>query len=304
MPASISVGKRVVKTFNDEQFAKVRVFFGVEGDFAPGGSLETGFDFKQMAAGGGKGGQLMAFDDSRKFLIKEMNQTDHTKLLEIAESFVVHVTRASEDGSCKSLLCRFFAHFYDQETRRPYVVMNNWLPRYSSYASAWGNQFSTDEQELALEKLEENTSIMDLKGSADDKMLTEHGHGVHEVHKRIWNVGMWCGKCAWSNDRRLYYEGKKKARGFKFLVTAEQKDWVMARLRSDIAWLIEQGLMDYSLMTRQTTLPRSMTNMAVRTAVGNSARLPPGLIAACLLRTDGGVQAVRSQLAAARSPGT
>jgi hypothetical protein len=278
---AFSVGKRVVQTFNDESFAKVRVFFGVEDDFNRGGILETGFDFAKMAAGGGKGGQLMAFDDSRKYLIKEMNQADHHKLLEIAESFTQHVmegvrdSAANLEGGCTSLLCRFFAHFYDKETKKPYVVMNNWLPRYSSYASAWGESdisvgFSAEEQESAIEELEDNTYIMDLKGSADDKMLTEHGHGVNEVHKRIWNVGMWCGKCAWSHDRKLYYAGKKHARAAKFYVTAEQKEWVMTRLQRDIAWLIKHGLMDYSLMVRQTTVSMSLTNMVVRVS-----SLPP-----------------------------
>jgi len=246
--ASLFIGKRQVSTYHDESYAKLRAFFGVESDFLQGGVLDSRFSFSNMKGGGGKGGQCMAFDDSRKYIIKEMNETDHVKLLELADDYVLHVTEgasAASDlpGGCQSLLCRFFAHFFDKTSQKQYAVMNNWLPRYSSYTTSWGDKFDVSEQETAIAQLEASTSILDLKGSADDKMMTEHGHGVHEVHKRIWNLCMWCGRCAWTKDRLEYYEGKRHAQAAKFFVTTDQKEWIMTRIKRDIAWLIDKQLM-------------------------------------------------------------
>ena len=47
-------------------------------------------------------------------------------------------------------------------------------------------------EELGFD-LKTNYGRFDLKGCADDKTLVALGEPVHAVHKRIFNVGMWCG---------------------------------------------------------------------------------------------------------------
>ena len=32
---------------------------------------------------------------------------------------------------------------------------------------------------------------------------------VPTVNKRVWKVHMYCGTCAWSEDRHQYYDGKQ-----------------------------------------------------------------------------------------------
>ena len=60
---------------------------------------------------------------------------------------------------------------------------------------------------------------------------------VAAVHKRIWNVCLWGGKCFWSPERIEYWNGKQHASTVKFRVTAQQKQWVMRAVRYDCEWL-------------------------------------------------------------------
>lgn len=53
---------------------------------------------------------------------------------------------------------------------------------------------------------------------------------------------MWCGRCAWSNERRLYHDGKVTATKVKFHLAEEQQEWLQRRLQRDTDWLISHGL--------------------------------------------------------------
>lgn len=106
--ATISVHGMDLPTFNDEHFAKVRKHKGVEANFLEAG----GFSFDELKQAGGKGGNPMAFTKDRRFIVKELNDTDHRTLLLIAEDYAAHVTH--KDGS---LLCLVVAHFYHPEKK-------------------------------------------------------------------------------------------------------------------------------------------------------------------------------------------
>jgi len=168
---------------------------------------------------------------------------------------------------CRSLIARFYAHVYDPSDGRNYVVMNNWLPPTpeDAYHQIWGGYEVHDRKE-ALADMKTTASSFDLKGTADDKTLRRNGNKIDEVHKRIWNVSMWCGTCAWNNDRKTYYNGKRHATAVKFNVTRDQKKWIWSRLTRDIEFFIDNNLMDYSLLVRQCSLPNSKTNMALQAA--------------------------------------
>lgn len=104
----IKVGSNKFPTYNDQHFSKIRAFIGLTDDF-----IDAGFSFNtkdkggNMAAGGGKGGQLMGFTKDRLFIIKELNDTDHGTLLKVAEDYADHIVHP--DGS---LLCKILGHFY------------------------------------------------------------------------------------------------------------------------------------------------------------------------------------------------
>lgn len=99
--------------YNDQQFSRIRKFVGVSDDF-----INTGFSFSlkadggNMSQGGGKGGNLLGFTDNKKYIIKELNKTDHNTLLRIAGEYADHMVH--EDGS---LLCKILAHFYHPERK-------------------------------------------------------------------------------------------------------------------------------------------------------------------------------------------
>jgi hypothetical protein len=78
--------------------------------------LNSLFDFGDLAEGGGKGGNLMAFsqDDQKKYLVKEMSDGDHKMLYTLTEEYVDHLLQGKEtpdSGGCMSLIARFYAHF-------------------------------------------------------------------------------------------------------------------------------------------------------------------------------------------------
>lgn len=74
------------------------------------------------------------------------------------------------------------------------------------------------------------------------------GKDIKAVHKRIWNVAMWCGKVSWTEDRHRYYDGKQLARNVEFTMTDQHRTKFLEALDRDTAWLASQKLMDYSLL--------------------------------------------------------
>lgn len=183
--------------------------------------------------GGGKGGSLMARVGS-SFIVKELSIGDHRQLLALAGSYVEHV-RGGE-----TLLSPIYLHFSDEQTGRSFFVMRNTVG--------------------AGPVME----LYDLKGCADDKTLVRDGEPIEAVHKRIWNVGMWLSKSSWSEERVKYYNGKLAARDFTILLREGEKEKVVARLERDVGWLVEHGLMDYSLL------------VAVKAGAGGAANAPTG----------------------------
>ena len=247
------IGGRTMHCYNEGEFAAIRSAFGVPPDFL------AKFDFGGMSEGGGKGGQLMGFTADRACIVKELNATDHSVLLGLAGKYRLHIIGDDPSQPSQSLLCRFFAHFQDPETHRNYAAMNNWLPPDALAAL----ELSEGEEKAVRSELASAFESYDLKGSADDKTLTLDGRRVQEVHKRIWNVCLWGGKCFWSPERIEYWNGKQHASTVKFRVTAQQKQWVMRAVRYDCEWLAARGLMDYSLILGVKRLPASRTAIAL-----------------------------------------
>ena len=83
------------------------------------------------------------------------------------------------------------------------------------------------------------------------------GEPVHAVHKRIFNVGMWCGHALWTPERKRYFEGKTHAREVKFHVSQQAHDEITAMTKRDVAFLQKWGLMDYSLVVSYHGVPRT-----------------------------------------------
>lgn len=209
MAQGLSPGGREVELFNEFFFRPLRARAGVPDDFLSSWSIDG------LAAGGGKGGALMARLDD--FIVKELSKGDHQTLLRITEGFCEHLR------SGKSLLSPIFLHFRDKTTKRTFFAMRNCVGQGPFKA------------------------LYDLKGCADDKMLEKDGQSIPAVHKRIWNVSMWS-SCCWSSARRRYHSGKVEARKVQVPITSSQKDSFLEALRRDVSWLAGERLMDYSLL--------------------------------------------------------
>jgi hypothetical protein len=201
-----------VELFNDNIFCELRAYAQISDDF-----VNKGWNLASLVKGGGKGGTLMAFVGSQ-YIVKELSLGDHRTLLDITGSYSRHI-RANP-----TLLCPVYLHFRDKVSARFFFVMRNTIGE---------GPF---------------LGLYDLKGCADDKTIEKDGRPVKAVHKRIWNVGMWCGTSRWSDERRTYYDGKKAAKRLDIEVTSEQRQFVVDCIRRDTAWLASLRLMDYSLL--------------------------------------------------------
>eukprot|EP00510_Aplanochytrium_minuta_P003620 CAMPEP_0184022474 /NCGR_PEP_ID=MMETSP0954-20121128/10629_1 /TAXON_ID=627963 /ORGANISM="Aplanochytrium sp, Strain PBS07" /LENGTH=330 /DNA_ID=CAMNT_0026304859 /DNA_START=158 /DNA_END=1147 /DNA_ORIENTATION=+ len=242
---SLKIGNIECKTFSDEHFARIRAYFKIPNSFAADAAQ---FDFKKMAAAGGKGGDPMAKTTDKKYIIKEVNSDDHETLLEIAKGMAEHFIDKTEP----SVMVPIFAHFTrtEKKTKKTYFAMTNCLTDPGPYKK-----------------------IYDLKGCADDKLLTDKGNRVPEVHKRVWKAHLWCG-CGGSS-RSTYLKGKIEAlHSPDLLMTKDQKNLLMKAIRSDCAFMKKYGLMDYSLLVavvekdvteESTTSPASVSEVQAGT---------------------------------------
>eukprot|EP00511_Aplanochytrium_stocchinoi_P005077 CAMPEP_0204823828 /NCGR_PEP_ID=MMETSP1346-20131115/1904_1 /ASSEMBLY_ACC=CAM_ASM_000771 /TAXON_ID=215587 /ORGANISM="Aplanochytrium stocchinoi, Strain GSBS06" /LENGTH=408 /DNA_ID=CAMNT_0051950647 /DNA_START=72 /DNA_END=1298 /DNA_ORIENTATION=- len=215
----ITVGGVKCRTFNDEHFARIRAHFGIPNDFA---QSKDHFDFSNMIAAGGKGGDPMARTKDKKYFIKEVNRDDHNTLLEIAKGLSEHFIEKTKS----SIIVPIFAHFTrtDKKSKKTFFAMTNCLADPGPYSK-----------------------IYDLKGCADDKLLTENGKRVNVVHKRIWKLNLWCG-CG-GEDRTNYLRGKLEALHEPDLkLTKSQKDLLINAIKNDCNFMKKYGLMDYSLL--------------------------------------------------------
>eukprot|EP00397_Hematodinium_sp_SG-2012_P006467 GEMP01006497.1.p1 GENE.GEMP01006497.1~~GEMP01006497.1.p1 ORF type:complete len:445 (+),score=74.35 GEMP01006497.1:115-1449(+) len=208
--------------YNDTHFAKIRRTLKLTEDWL------DWIDYDNLRDGGGKGGDLMCLSPNQYFVVKELNQQDHESLLAFAECYVDHLI----DGP--SLLCIILIHFNETTRGKNYFVMTNCL---SCRSSPWVGRY-------------------DLKGCQDDKALEIDGQRVTEVHKRIWKVHMWCGKCFWSEKRALYFKNKKAAYNLKLSVCSDDRPKIMEALERDVKLLQDNGLLDYSMLVGIKHEPR------------------------------------------------
>lgn len=240
-----------MRLWNDEHWSRLR-----ERDGIPIGFLEDPSAVGPFKHGGGKGGDLMAFSKDGQFIIKGLNKGDHQSLLCITASYVQRIW----DG--KTLLCTFYMHYTETLGGAHYVVMRNILIHRGPYVG-----------------------LYDLKGCADDKTLEAQGRKVKTVHKRFWHLHMWCGECAWSDDRVLYHRGKVTARGLAINLTDEQRVGIVERLRLDTEWLAANSLMDYSLLVGMRRM--SQEELEKDVVARWAHRAPPGELRQPMLHLQG-----------------
>eukprot|EP00928_Gymnodinium_smaydae_P031665 TRINITY_DN23173_c1_g1_i4.p1 TRINITY_DN23173_c1_g1~~TRINITY_DN23173_c1_g1_i4.p1 ORF type:complete len:355 (-),score=63.26 TRINITY_DN23173_c1_g1_i4:1544-2608(-) len=235
--SSIRVAGRTVAAWNDNVFSQLRTRHGVEDTF-----LET--SLRMFGAGSakklseGKGGSSFYMTDDHLFIVKELSDIDHKTLLRISRSYAEHLLYGS------SVLSPIYLHFE--------MVMD---PQ-SGSSFATGN--NRDGQVVRAKRFIAMRHLMpfagpwdakyDLKGCADDKTLEMNGHAIPAVHKRIWNLPMWLGECAWTPARWTYYHGKVHARSLVLDLPQDVRDEVLRRIDRDCDWLARNGLMDYSLL--------------------------------------------------------
>ena len=249
---TLIVGGEECLCYNDNYFQLVRSRFSIPANVVA--DIQT-FNWANMRAGGGKGGDEMCFTSpDKKYIIKELGG-DHETLLSITKSYVEHVCG-------DSLLVRFALHFHHTKTHKNYVLMNSWLPNESS--SSKQEKEKTEETEETEEKKDDDADdgaeivtsqskykedsfkeIYDLKGCADDKMMHKNFKKLEQVHKRCWHCKFDC--CA-DDARNSYKNSKTHARKCTFFIHFEERRKIMAKIQSDAQFLRTNGLMDYSLI--------------------------------------------------------
>lgn len=218
---TLRVGEVDCATLCDEYFSIVRQSFSIHNDF-----LDGIFDFGNLGAGGGKGGDLMSRTECGKFFVKQLNTGDAKTLLDskFLQAYVDLVSTKT------SLLCKVVCVFTHPTLGR-FLCMANCLP---THVRSW-------------------SGLYDLKGSADDKVMVEDGEVVEEIHKRCWNVSWMvceasgCGKGI-PASRTRYLSGKKRAYNLPVYLTKTQRVEVMTAMTRDCAFFEEFNLMDYSMI--------------------------------------------------------
>eukprot|EP00415_Alexandrium_ostenfeldii_P001243 UN1243 len=145
----------------------------------------------------------------------------------------------------KSLIVPIYLHFRDPRTGKGYIVMRN----LTSADVSWDEKY-------------------DLKGCADDKTVMRNGKLIYPVHKRFWRADMWC-RCMWTGKRQTYYEGKVRARALNLDFPMGQRDEIVRLVEDDAQWLMDQGLMDYSLFVAIRRVSKGEAHTLFPAANGN-----------------------------------
>jgi hypothetical protein len=222
---------RNVTLFNDDIFSQLRKIGGVPEDF-----VNEGWSFESLISGDAKSGCLMAFLGS-EFVVKELSYDDHHSLLRITRSYFDHVRNGD------TLLSAIFLHFEDVLTGRRFYAMRNVVGSGPFLA------------------------MYDLKGCNDDKTLEIFGSKIKSVSMLMSNAGRWCGYFGsqYWYAYRDFTAGKWAASKADLVVTEDQRQDVMRRIRRDTEWLVSHHLMDYSLLVGVKTGP---SNFASETRLG------------------------------------
>jgi hypothetical protein len=247
------VGDAEVDFYNDQDFAAIRLRFGVQDNFL------HDFDFSSVReAGGGKGGNLMGYSADRQYVVKELNAVDQNTLLSVSGAYRAHICGTDSQSPPNSLLCRIFMHFRHKTTGANFQVMNNCLK-------------SANDATATIED-DYQYHAYDLKGTNDDRCLAYYGVSVKQVRKDWWMYG---GQCLWSDDRKEYYEAKVHALTCKFHVTVAQRTHIVEALRYDCDWLAGNNLMDYSLILGTRTIKLSHTETALSVERTTESNMQP-----------------------------
>jgi len=239
MSETVLVSGRRVEVWNDRLFGGLRRMHGVSDDF-----LQT-LDFGNRMEKASKSKEPLFCTHDEEFIVKAMSRSDHQSLLGLTEAYA----RRFEQGS---LLIPIYLHFrfYPSEEDQDrnmgwmsYIAMRNLTPR----AGTWKARY-------------------DLKACDDDKQLEVDGVRVKAVHKRFWHF--WYCRCCWSPERWRYYNAKRDARAFQLQMPEAQRNQLLELIRGDVRWLMERGLMDYSLILGVQRLPRDAVAEAASASAG------------------------------------
>lgn len=226
--SSFSVGGKSCIAFNESIYQSVRSYFGVVDSFV---AESTDFSFDDLGPSGGKGGNLLAFSNDGKFVIKELNPDDNKQLSDVnfCNRLSSHVTNPDNP----SLLAPILTHFQLEDSNRRFIVTLNILRYDGSFHK-----------------------IYDLKGCADDRLIVNDGSKIEVVRKRIWSLHVWFG-CG-GPDRRVYKDGKLEALHNPYIpLDSAYKQSVMKAIEYDVKFLQQFKLMDYSLLVGVLKIPKA-----------------------------------------------
>lgn len=235
-------GGRNCTIFNDDIFYLLREHHEVPENF-----LATWSPSSTTIIGGKSGSKIVYLPGG--FVVKELRYADHESLLELAQSYGLHMSQG------ESHLTHIYMHFQDVVSKRYFFVMEN---------AVFSSQMST---------------VFDMKGTSDDRLSIKDGHFVQPVHKRAWKLHLWFGQALWSDERVAYHEGKQSAQKAKFQMCPTRRRECLDVLQRDVEFLSSAGIMDYSLLIAASTKKDFSGNYPIEDQVtGNSQSLKLSLV--------------------------
>eukprot|EP00405_Crypthecodinium_cohnii_P019824 CAMPEP_0206465152 /NCGR_PEP_ID=MMETSP0324_2-20121206/27657_1 /ASSEMBLY_ACC=CAM_ASM_000836 /TAXON_ID=2866 /ORGANISM="Crypthecodinium cohnii, Strain Seligo" /LENGTH=486 /DNA_ID=CAMNT_0053937951 /DNA_START=137 /DNA_END=1597 /DNA_ORIENTATION=+ len=229
----VLVAGMYIEAWNDEHFSDLRAKHKVKDNF-----LE-GLNFGKLLDKASKSNEPLWITDDEDFVIKAMSGPDHTSMLGCTPAYM----RRHQEGSVLVPIYLHFRFIPDSNGNhqdpamgwQSYIAMRNIMPSHPDHI--WRKRY-------------------DLKGCDDDKTLESEGKRIRAVHKRWWH--WWYCQCCWSEERWLYWNGKQHARGLSMALPKALRDKFLKYLEGDVKWLMESGLMDYSLLLGVKRFPASV----------------------------------------------
>lgn len=218
--STVVVAGLQVEAFADDSFRWMREEHSVPGDILKDLNLVDKYDKSS------KGAEPMWFSACGDYVLKALGTADTQSMKAITRDYMERVVEGS-------ILVPIYMHFRfrscDATPERKelgfpsYIVMRNLMPA----EGTWKNRY-------------------DLKGCDDDKTLEADNLRVRAVHKRFWHF--WYTECCWSDERWNYFKGKMEAKNLRLVLPEGERNELLSCMYGDVQWLIDAGLMDYSLL--------------------------------------------------------
>ena len=237
------------KTYYPKKFRKLREMFNIDihGDEGMQSLLHQAMaEYKTGSFTGGASGSFMYYSGDKRFIVKQITETEKQVMVEILDDYIDHMERSREGGPVKSLLLR--------------VVQLNRIQMYQhevcGHAVMRGRMYFVVTENCFYQPLKEEVRLMKesnlpmyVDKSEEELMEIAGGEALETYDLK----GSWVGRSTATdkNGRKRDMAGKtQKDNDLQepLYLTREDEDALMAQIRADAGFLADHDIMDYSLL--------------------------------------------------------